>query len=821
MASLKEQALRLAAEHGLVVLPCREKYAKGLSGWQTWEKSYEGKLWDVATGFGISAGKHSGVTIIDVDAPDRKWFDAFWAQSGCTPTTTVETPSGGLHLYYKYDPRIKTTTKLDGYEIDVRNDRSLIMAPGSPYEAKGPKAKFNGKLYEFQKGLDWSVLQPMDDIWFQFQQFGVDRETFKVKPPKQPKKVVVSRDSTNGRKDTNRDHFMALMLEYNRKFDSRDNWLTGIWSICRVAHDNGFCAMKFADEWSSKIGGYTGSKAVASVVSSFNLDKAIDCGMGLPYILSKLPPNNEARIEFLKNFRRQYYFLDHVSLLARNATEGHIKLVEVHDFLSTAMIKVVRAGTPFWYLRYRCDNGVDDWALFKGTGNPFKGDNKGAFTYLVPKTPEEIQKEKDKGVENPETVKRVESSFNVQLVKHQYTKIPTYTDIVFRPYYGDVPPCHPDTFNAFPGYKHRAYSDEEVDELLTDPVVKKRIQMVLNHWEETMCNNNKEMANYVLNWLAWLLRYGWKKPKVFLVFIGKPGLGKNLMWEDLVVHGILGKSLGHVVQDMKRFQSNFNMQRLNKCLHIFNECTCIQSNNRVNWDQMKSLTELHFTAEPKGKESFCATDPAGNVFLSNQKMPVNVANDDRRYAVTSMNPKYKANRKYWNRLVAAIQDERVQRLFFTGLVNRDLSGFVMQDIPETNMRLQLKKNKSKNHVLTFLERVVTVKGFVPWYRDNIEKAEFRYFSKARVRASFYDYLEDNSIPKRFQPWTTIEDRLKDAGLTMRRVTDRSDDGQKRQVLCYRLDKQVVRDIHRKMLEDPAWEFEKIEVSQGGLMDADR
>ena len=110
MASLKEQALRLAAERGVVVLPCREKYAKGLSGWQTWEKSYEGKLWDVATGFGISAGKHSGVTVIDVDLPDRKWFDAFWAQSGCTPTTTVETPSGGLHLYYKYDPRIKTTT---------------------------------------------------------------------------------------------------------------------------------------------------------------------------------------------------------------------------------------------------------------------------------------------------------------------------------------------------------------------------------------------------------------------------------------------------------------------------------------------------------------------------------------------------------------------------------------------------------------------------------------------------------------------------------------------------------------------------------------
>ena len=580
--------------------------------------------------------------------------------------------------------------------------------------------------------------------------------------------------------------------------------------------------MKFADEWSSKISGYTGSKAVAVVVNTFDIDKAREFGMGLPYTLSRLPANNEARIEFLRSFRRQYYFVDHVQILARNATvEGSISLVEVHDFLSTAMIKVVRAGTACWYLRYRCDNGVDDWALFKGQGNPFKGDNKGSFNYKVPKTPAELQKEKDEGNDNPELEKTLESSFYKQLVKHQYSKIPTYTNIVFRPYYGDVPPCHPDTFNAFPGYKHRAYTDEEITELLKDSVLSKRIQMVFNHWEETMCNGNKQMSAYVLNWLAWLLRFGWQKPKVFLVFIGKPGLGKNLMWEDFVVHGILGKSLGHVVQDMKRFQSNFNMQRLNKCLHIFNECTCIQNNNRVNWDQMKSLTELHFTAEPKGKESFRATDPAGNVFLSNQKMPVNVANDDRRYAVTSMNPKYKNDRKYWNRLVRAIRDERVQRLFFTRLVTRDLSKFVMQAIPATTMRLALKKNKNKNHVLKFLERVVTIEGFVPWFRSDIEKAEFRFFSKARVRASFFDYLDDNGIPRRFHPWTALEDRLKDAGLIVRRVTDRSEDGNKRQVICYRLDRDIVREIHRRMLDNPKWDFEKIKDTKSAMMDADR
>ena len=120
-------------------------------------------------------------------------------------------------MYYQYDKRVKTTTKLSGFDIDVRNDNSLIMAPGSPYEAKGAKAIHNGKLYEYAvldgKPLDWDFCRPMDDIWYQIQQFGIERETFALKPPQEPKKVVVARDCTNGRKLTNRDHFMDLMVE--------------------------------------------------------------------------------------------------------------------------------------------------------------------------------------------------------------------------------------------------------------------------------------------------------------------------------------------------------------------------------------------------------------------------------------------------------------------------------------------------------------------------------------------------------------------------------------------------------------------------------
>ena len=743
MTTLEEKAMQLERDHGFVGVPTRFKFPKGLGGWQKLDKTYKGPLWKKATGFALITGATSKLTVVDIDEPSREWFEKFSAKHELKPTTTVETPSGGLHLYYKYDVRLKNTQKLAGLDVDVRNDGGCIMAPGAFYESEGPKAKFNDREYVFAKQLDFQHLAPFDEIWYEIQQFGVDG--LDIKDPPAPKPEDVVRDPTNGLTHTNDVAFMKLMLAIGRRDLSQGEWAQCIYAICKVAADNNFDGAKFADSWSAQVPKYTGTRTVMKVVKTF--DYALS--PGLPYLLNQLKRNDPARVTFLRTFRRQYYYLDHVDMLARGTKHGYLSLKAVQDFLSTAMIKINRAGSPFWYLRYKGAGRVDDWRLYKGQGNPFKGDNFGEFFIRVPKSQAEIEKDQKDG-KDPDAHKYVPSSFKAQLIKKQYVLVPTYADIVFRPYYGDVPPCHDSMFNCFPGYRHEVYEKDELAQLFEDRLFASRYNMVMKHWEETMCNENKEMYNYVLNWQAWLLRFGYRKPKTFLVFIGKQGLGKNLMWEELFINGILGANLGHVVQDMKRFQSNFNMGRINRCIHIFNECTCIQNNNKTNWDMMKSLTEKTFTAEPKGKETFRAEDCGGNVFLSNHGMPVLVENDDRRYACTDMNPKHKANKAYWGRLAAAVGDTRVQRAYFTMLIDRGakLGKWTGRLLPDTKMRLELKKNRSWNNVLTFLENVVTLNGFTPWYQE-LETAK-AWFPKARVQESFKFYLEANSIQTRFQ-----------------------------------------------------------------------
>ena len=96
----------------------------------------------------ILTGLINGITVIDIDIPKTnknekdgmvmmKELCKIHNGDDCIQTPICRTQSGGLHFYFKYDPEIKTTTGVNGYSIDVRNDCGLIVAPPSVGE-RGP-----------------------------------------------------------------------------------------------------------------------------------------------------------------------------------------------------------------------------------------------------------------------------------------------------------------------------------------------------------------------------------------------------------------------------------------------------------------------------------------------------------------------------------------------------------------------------------------------------------------------------------------------------------------------------------------------------------
>ena len=96
----------------------------------------------------LLTGKINGITVIDVDQPklEKKELDGMKMISDLLKIhnngksldiPTCKTQSGGIHYYFKYDADIKTSTGINGYSIDIRNDSGIIIAPPS-IGIKGP-----------------------------------------------------------------------------------------------------------------------------------------------------------------------------------------------------------------------------------------------------------------------------------------------------------------------------------------------------------------------------------------------------------------------------------------------------------------------------------------------------------------------------------------------------------------------------------------------------------------------------------------------------------------------------------------------------------
>ncbi len=115
------------------------------SGWTNFQKDdnehFDCSKYNVA----ILTGEKSGIFVLDVDISDNglDWFTKFCCANDYNPvahTLTCRTPSGGLHLYYKFDKSILTNSvrmkTKDGTPVglDIRSTDGCVIAPPSSYK---------------------------------------------------------------------------------------------------------------------------------------------------------------------------------------------------------------------------------------------------------------------------------------------------------------------------------------------------------------------------------------------------------------------------------------------------------------------------------------------------------------------------------------------------------------------------------------------------------------------------------------------------------------------------------------------------------------
>jgi hypothetical protein len=94
---------------------------------------------------GMPTGPASGIDVLDIDLKPDEYVDGF----KCVPQweslspIVVRTPSGGAHLWFKSEGKVRNSTDRIGPGVDTRGDGGYAILPPSHNESRG---------YVFDKG---------------------------------------------------------------------------------------------------------------------------------------------------------------------------------------------------------------------------------------------------------------------------------------------------------------------------------------------------------------------------------------------------------------------------------------------------------------------------------------------------------------------------------------------------------------------------------------------------------------------------------------------------------------------------------------------
>jgi len=227
-----------------------------------------------------------------------------------------------------------------------------------------------------------------------------------------------------------------------------------------------------------------------------------------------------------------------------------------------------------------------------------------------------------------------------------------------------------DVFSLFRGF----YWDEveEIDE--------KMIQNFLDFVLEVIANNDKNVNEYILNWIAKLFQNPGVKLETMIVLTGKQGCGKNT-FTNIISTLARGYSRPNVTS-IDHISGKFNASVLGMILIIGNEWTSASVNKHIDKGRHKGvITEDTIEIERKGVDPFTAINCCNFIINSNEQDPVIIEQNDRRHIVTEVSEKYMQDEKYFGKLKNVSLD--FYHHLFTYFKRRNIKGFSERKIPMT------------------------------------------------------------------------------------------------------------------------------------------
>jgi hypothetical protein len=204
------------------------------------------------------------------------------------------------------------------------------------------------------------------------------------------------------------------------------------------------------------------------------------------------------------------------------------------------------------------------------------------------------------------------------------------------------------------------------------------------HIKHIWANDNYELGEYFLNWLAHLIQRPYKKIGTALVIGGKSGTGKTIIINKIIE--IFNTKYCSVITNNYAVNNIFNGWMRNKLLVNFNE---IEMNEKDMEGNLKGwITDNIITWHIKNKTEFDGINYANFIFTTNANLMIKIKDDNRRYVITRTAEKESTD--YYTSLA-----DVPAGIVYDYLLKRDISNFIPFIFPHTDYeKEQLKLNYS-------------------------------------------------------------------------------------------------------------------------------
>lgn len=604
------------------------------------------KRWGGKTKFNIGivtgAKDEKGIMVLDLDigkkggANGLKIFKKWLEEEGQEMPDTVitNTPSGGMHLYFKWDSRLRNGSVKDcGMDFKTGTDNTYgghVVAP--------PSAHPDGTPYTWLNSPDNTAVGEIPN-WLVARLIRVGQGV--VPNNVSGIRMADGRSRGTGRGNdnvTDADLEEIVPLEQVNRMVSGinpdnleyDEWLRiGLAIHSQYPDDDG---LEVWDEWSSSGTRY----------------KEGECHKRW----NAFDPNGGTRMATLFWYAEQGGYTPKKNDVKANQ---YRKLMEEYN-RNHAMI--LEGGKNKYLIKHvltddeRKDNITKPYSLIKSKSEFC--DFMAHDTYPVV--------EKNKTVEKPFAPAWLRSK--------ECRKYPK--GIELRPSrWGEPRQESPDKFNVWCQWARIPRMDLPYEEL------ESQCAPLINHVREVLCGGNDEDTEYALDWMAWGVQNPNEKPGTAWVTRGDEGVGKGIIGHNFL-GAIYAKHYVHTVHE-RHVTGNFNAHQAD-ALYMFADELKLDKNTIGAIQAL--VTEGEGVNEKKGVDAETGRSLIRLFTATNSEFAIPAGKGSRRWFVTDVSSIHKGNKKYFKRLVNWLDNGGVE-LMFGYLLNRKITHNI-REAPITN-----------------------------------------------------------------------------------------------------------------------------------------